>query len=75
MIENSEGIPMTNNEGYLDPTPYEAVKHINKQNNTSEDYIRFKRLLKAIWCVCEAAGFRVEGRIVLRDAQTGRVWK
>lgn len=68
--------PKKNVEGYSDPTPYVAIKHIDEQQNSdSDDCVRFKRLLKAIWCVCEAAGFRMEGRIVLRDVRTGRVWK
>ena len=75
IINYTEHNPKKNIEGYSDPTPHEAIKHIDAQNNDSDDYIRFKRLLKAIWCVCEAAGFRMEGRIVLRDVQTGRLWK
>ena len=36
---------------------------------------RFHRLLDMIFYLCELAGFRIEGRIVLTDKRTGRIWR
>lgn len=36
---------------------------------------RFKRLLAAIFYICENAGFHVEERMVIKDMRTGRVWR
>lgn len=58
-----------NASGCADPTAYEAIK------NADEDYERFHKLLKTIFNVCNLAGFWVEGRIVLRDMNTGKLWK
>lgn len=64
--------PKKNAEGYDDPTPYEAIKRIDEKTAA---YYRFKNLLRTIWYICDQAGFRVEGRIVLVDKKTGRVWR
>lgn len=58
-----------NLEGYPDPTAYEAIKNLDKDNE------RFHKLLHTIFDICELAGFHLEGRIVLRDEQTGKVWR
>lgn len=63
-----EYIEKKNSEGYPDPTAYHAVKKI-----VHED--RFNKLLWAIKTMCELAGFEIEGRIVLIDKQTGKVWR
>ena len=61
--------PRMNSEGYNDPTAYAAIK------NADREYDRVKKVLKAIFVVCELAGFDVEGRVALRDKRTGKVWK
>lgn len=58
-----------NAEGYSDPTAYQALKNIE----TEEE--RFHKLLYAIFDICELANFEIEGRIVLVDKRTGRVWR
>lgn len=58
-----------NGSGYYDPTAYEVLK------KDEEDEARFHKLLYMIFDLCELAGFRVEGRIVLEDKKTGRVWR
>lgn len=58
-----------NASGYIDPTAYTAIKNINKEEE------RFHKLLHTIFYICENAGFRIEGRIVLVDEETGRVWR
>ena len=58
-----------NVEGYFDPTAYEAMKNMEKEDE------RFHKLLHTIFYLCELAGFDIEGRIVLVDKKTGRVWR
>lgn len=62
-----------NNEGYPDPTAYEAVKRIEKRS--SDDIYRLDKLLKTIFDICELSGFHVEERIVLRDTRSGRIFR
>lgn len=58
-----------NSEGYSDPTAYAALKHIEEEEE------RFRKLLYAIFDICELADFEIEGRIVLIDKRTGKVWR
>ena len=58
-----------NHEGYSDPTAYEAIK------NMEVDDERFHKLLNTIFTICELSGFHLEERIVLKDTQTGKVWR
>lgn len=62
-----------NSEGYPDPTVYSALRHIEEQERVEKD--RFHKLLHTIFYICELAGFEVEGRIVLKDKKTGKVWR
>jgi hypothetical protein len=58
-----------NAEGYADPTAYEALKHIEKEED------RFHKLLDSIFAICELSDFHIEERIVVKDKRTGRVWR
>lgn len=58
-----------NAEGYSDPTAYEAMKNMEKEDE------RFHKLLYTIFYLCDLAGFEVEGRIVFVDKKTGRIWR
>jgi len=63
-----------NSEGYIDLTAHNAVKRAD--NFVSEtDHRRFKKVVKAINSVCDAAGFEVKGRVILKDKMTGKTWK
>lgn len=62
-----------NMEGYSDPTAYQAMRNIEREEYKS--YERVRSLIKTIFYICELAGFRVDGRIVLVDKTTGRIWK
>lgn len=62
--------PRKNAEGYSDPTAYEALRNIEIKEDE-----RFHKLLYAIFDICELAGFEIEGRIVLIDKKSGRVWR
>ena len=60
-----------NGERYSDPTAYHAIKRAD--NN--EDAERFHKLLDSIFAICELSDFHIEGRIVVRDKRTGKVWR
>lgn len=68
-IVNRENNPRKNSEGYSDPTAFEALRNIDKEDE------RFHRLLHTLFYIYELADFEIEGRIVLIDKQTGRVWR
>lgn len=58
-----------NAEGYPDPTAYKAIQNVYKEDE------RFQKLLHSIFDICDLAGFRIQGRIVLEDKKTGRIWR
>lgn len=70
-----EDDPRRNSEGYLDPTAYEAIRNIERSQAAEEEDMRFHKLLHTIFYLCELAGFQIEGRVVLKDKRTGRLWK
>ena len=73
-----------NAEGYSDPTAYEAIKRVADsekekflkkwQDERDADY-RFRKLLDTIFSICELSGFHIEGRIVVKDKKTGKIWR
>ena len=62
-----------NGSGYIDMTAYKAIK--NTDRVSSEDALRFHRLLDTFFYIADLAGFRIEGHIVLEDKKTGKVWR
>lgn len=58
-----------NAEGYLDPTAYEAMRNIERDED------RFYKLLDTIFTLCELSDFHIEERIVIKDKRTGKVWR
>ena len=58
-----------NASGYPDPTAYQAIKNIDREDEN------FHKLLHTIFNICELSGFRIEGRIVLVDEVTGKVYR
>lgn len=58
-----------NASGCVDPTAYEAMRNLDNEED------RFHKLLHTIFYICELAGFEIEGRIVLTDKRTGRIWR
>ena len=58
-----------NAEGYPDPTAYEAVK------DADEELMRFRKLMGAIYRICELSDFQLEEHIVVKDKRTGKVWR
>ena len=65
--------PMKNASGCNDPTAFKAIRNIERSEYKA--YERVRALLKTIFYVCDLAGFKVDGRIVLVDKDSGRVWK
>ena len=61
--------PKRNASGCKDPTAYEAIKHVSKEEQ------RFNELLKCLKFIVRSSGFDVVGRIVLVDRSTGREWR
>lgn len=64
--------PKYNASGYLDLTAYEAERNIERERKERD---RLEKLLSAIFTISDLAGFHVEGRIVLRDKKTGKIWR
>lgn len=58
-----------NKEGYHDPTPCGVLTKEQK------DEERFQRLLATIFYICENAGFHIEGRMVIKDVKSGKIWR
>jgi hypothetical protein len=56
-----------NGSGCKDFTAYEALKNIEREE-------QFKKLLNTIFYITKLAGFTIEGRIVLKDKRTGKIW-
>ena len=54
-----------NGSGYYDPTAYQAMKNVIKNEPTFE----------TIFYITELAGFQIEERIVLKDKKTGKIWR
>ena len=46
-----------------------------KLKNMDAEEERFHKLLYAIFDICELADFEIEGRIVLVDKRSGKVWR
>ena len=64
--------PRRNASGYMDMTAYQAIEKVDREAEAEE---RFKKLFSTIRYICELAGFRIEGRLILRDKKTGKVWR
>ena len=51
-------------------------KHVrNNVVGADRDYDRFHKLLALIFKMCDLAGFEIEGRIVIKDKVTGKIWR
>ena len=58
-----------NGSGYVDPTAEQAIKNVIKTDK------KVSQTIKTIQAVSHLAGFEIEGRIVLRDKETGFIWR
>ncbi|MCQ2499731.1 MAG: hypothetical protein MJ117_00120 [Lachnospiraceae bacterium] len=66
--------PKHNGEGYPDPTAYNAIKTVRKQE-TLERERDIGRLMEHIKWITDLAGFELGSRIVFKDKKTGRIYK
>jgi hypothetical protein len=64
---------MKNASGYWDPTAGKALLKVYKTN--TDESVRFNKLLNTLFYIIDLAGFEVEGRIILKDKKTGKVWR
>lgn len=64
--------PRRNGSGCMDLTAFEAIRNVEREAEAEE---RFKKLLNTIFYICDLAGFHIEGRIVIKDKKTGKIWR
>lgn len=62
-----------NTEGYSDPTPFEAMRNIDKEE--AERQKRLSSLIYILKANIHAAGFELITRIELRDKKSGREYR
>lgn len=60
-----------NDEGYRDPTADKAIAHVMHEKTPA----RVSEVAHTLRLIAGLAGFDIEGRIVLRDRVTNRVYK
>ena len=65
--------PKYNASGCKDLTAYYALENIEKEQKA--EAARFEKLRNTIINICDLAGFRVEGKLTLRNKKTGKVWR
>jgi len=58
-----------NASGCSDPTAYQAMKNIDEEEEA------FKKLFRTLRYICNVAGFEFDGRITIRNKESGRVYK
>lgn len=58
-----------NGSHYPDPTAYEAIKRITEHDD------RLRRLIIELKATINENGFELVGRIVLRDKESGRIYR
>lgn len=65
--------PFQNAEGYSDPTAYEGLKPIIKEETELENKVNF--IIRVIKFILNECGFDILNRIELKDRKSGRVFK
>lgn len=65
--------PYKNSEQYPDPTAHDAIKNIEEKEKAEQ--ARFGKFIHTVLCMCDIAGYEVQGRITLIDKKSGRIWK
>ncbi|CAK7008970.1 MAG: hypothetical protein ENTB_01383 [Enterocloster aldenensis] len=62
-----------NSEGYADPTAYEGMKGVIREESETEK--RVHDLVKVLKYIINTAGFELVERVQLRDKKTGREYR
>lgn len=65
--------PKRNSEGYYDPTAYEGVKSIVREENALDG--RVSDLVRVLKFIIRSCDFELVSRIEIKDVKTGRVFK
>lgn len=65
--------PRKNAEGYTDPTAYNGMKKVVKEEDDADK--RASELVGVLKFIIRAAGFELIERIQLKDRRTGRVYR
>lgn len=65
--------PKRNSESYYDPTAYEGVKSIVREENALDG--RVSDLVRVLKFIIRSCGFELVSRIEIKDVKTGRVFK
>ena len=61
-----------NASGCKDMTAFKALENVTREE---KDRAILDKLLATIFYICDLAGFHLENRLVLKDEETGRVWR
>lgn len=64
-----------NAEGYADPTPAKAIRHMTRVYRDDPEAERLTETIEAIRAVLRVSDFDMVGRITLRSKETGRIYK
>ena len=65
--------PRKNTEGYADPTAYNSMKKVVKEEDDADK--RASELVGVLKFIIRAAGFELTERIQLKDKRIGRVYR
>lgn len=65
--------PKFNSEGYYDPTAYEGMKPIIKEEAIQQK--RVSELVQVVKYIIDKAGFEMLNRVALKDKKTGKEYK
>ena len=60
--------PRKNASGCSDLTAYNAIQNIDEEEE------EFKKLFRTLRYICNVAGFEFDGRVCIRNKESGRVW-
>lgn len=72
-MEGKQSMNNRNSEGYYDPTAYQGMKEVVKQESELDRKVH--SMVHCIKDVAGLAGFEVENRIVLKHKKTGKVFR
>ena len=69
---------MRNGSGCYDLTAYVAIKRADEdaeKKRRDEEYQKRRKLIDIIYKLCDICGYHIEERIVLKDKETGKIWR
>ena len=65
--------PKLNSEGYYDPTAYEGLKPIIKEE--SQEQKRVTTFIGIIKGLAEMFGLKIVGRVIIKDKKSGKEYR